>query len=62
MEHAVSAQASPDIAEIAALGAKIGMSIIGKEECRGFDVLAYLNLSRNLMPGGVCGKYRIMFD
>jgi hypothetical protein len=58
MEHTVSAQASPDIAEIETLGAKMGKSIMGKAEYRDFDVLAYLNLGKTMISAGVYGKRR----
>lgn len=59
MEHTVIAQAFPDIAEIETPCAKMQKSIMGKAECRDFDVLTYLNLGRNMMSGGAYGKYRI---
>ena len=57
MKHTSSAQASPDIAEIGTLGAKMGRSIMGKAEYRVLDVLAYLNLGISMLSGGVYGKY-----
>jgi len=59
MQLTLSAQASPDIAEIETLRAKMGRSIMGKAEYRDFDVLTYLNLGRTMLSGGVYGKYRI---
>ncbi len=59
MKHTAIAQASPHIAENETLGAKMGKSIMGKEERWDFDVLTYLYLGRNMMSGGVYGKYRI---
>ncbi len=59
MQFTLSAQASPYIAEIEPLGIKTAGSIMGKAECRDFDVLTYLNLGRNMMSGGAYGKYRI---
>jgi len=57
MEHTVIAQAFPDIAEIETPCAKMQKSIMGKAECRDFDVLTYLILGRSMMSGGAYGKY-----
>jgi hypothetical protein len=59
MEHTASAQASPYMAEVETLGAKMGKSIMGKAEYRDFDVLAHLNLGRTMISGGIYGKYRL---
>jgi hypothetical protein len=57
MEHTVIAQAFPDIAEIETPCAKMQKSIMGKAECRDFDVLTCLNLGKSMMSGGAYGKY-----
>jgi hypothetical protein len=60
MEHNVIDQAFPDIAENETIVAKMGRSIMGKEERWDFGVLTYLNLGRNMMSGGAYGKCRFI--
>jgi hypothetical protein len=57
MLHAASAQAPSHIAEIEALHAKKGKSIMGKAEGLCFGVLVRPHLGKIEILGGAYGKY-----
>ena len=40
--------------------AKTGRNIMGKAEYQAFDVLTYLNSGKNMLSGGIYGKYRLI--
>lgn len=61
MQLTASALGSADIAGIVTLRVKTGRSIMGKEECRGFDVLTRLNFGSSMTPGGVYEEYRLKY-